>query len=391
MSATYRAGVIGRTGRGDYGHRLDTAYRGISDVDFVAVADSDPEGLKAAGKRTGAERLYSDYREMLDREHLDLVSVGPRRPDCHAEMVIACAEAGVKGIICEKPFAPTLAEADEMISACDRSGARLSVAHRRANAYEQHAKRLVDEGAIGDLRVMRGRGKADHRAGAEDLMVLGTHIMDSMRYFAGSDVDWAYGHVSEAGREVTLEDVREGDEEIGLIAGDAVAGYFAFKNGITAQFESYPGAVEAKSEPSVRSMNERRFGFEVYGTEGIIALRDSPHCEMYVYPQGVWIPERPWERVIIDEWDAHPDGRARTYQERMHMSNQMMVRELIQAIEEDRDVISASSGRDGRAALEMIMAIHESQRLKTRVSFPLENRQNPYETWRSQAKADTVA
>jgi hypothetical protein len=66
----------------------------------------------------------------------------------------------------------------------------------------------------------------------------------------------------------------------------------------------------------------------------------------------------------------------------MHLSNQMIVTELIEAIEADREVIAASSGYDARAALEMIMAVHESQRLKTRVSFPLANRENPYETWR---------
>ena len=58
----------------------------------------------------------------------------------------------------------------------------------------------------------------------------------------------------------------------------------------------------------------------------------------------------------------------------------MIVKELLQAIEEDRDVVSVSSGADARAALEMIMSVHESQRLKTRVSFPLKNRENPYQT-----------
>ena len=388
MSATYIAGVIGRTGRGDYGHLLDTAFQGMPNVELAAVADADPEGLRAAGDRTGAKRLYSDYREMLKSEGLDLVSVGPRWPDCHAEMVIACAEAGVRGILCEKPFARTLAEADAMVEACDRNGVRLAVAHRRASAYEQHAKKLVDEGAIGDVRVMRGRGKADHRAGAQDLMVLGTHIMDSMRYIAGSDVAWAHGHVYQDGREVTLDDVREGDEEIGMIAGNGVAAYFVFENGITAHFESYPGEVESKSESSLRSRNERSFGFEVYGTSGIVSLRDSPHGEMYVYPSGRWVPgkaEGKWERVVIDEWDKRPDGQPRTYEERMHLSNQMMVNELVQAIEEDRDVTASSSGRDARAALEMIMAVHESQRLRTRVEFPLENRENPYEVWRRQS------
>ena len=100
---------------------------------------------------------------------------------------------------------------------------------------------------------------------------------------------------------------------------------------------------------------------------------------MYIYRQGLWIPGEEngtWERVLLDEWEQYSAG------ERTHQSNLIIVRELIQAIEEDRPVRACSSGEDARAALEMIMAVHESQRLGTRVSLPLANRENPYETWR---------
>ena len=375
--ATYRAGVIGRTGRGNYGHGLDVAFLGLPNVELTAVSDPDPDGLRAAGVRTGARRLYAGYREMLQEERPDLVSVCPRWVDCHAEMVIACAEAGVKGVFCEKPFARTLAEADAMIDACDRNGVRVAVAHRRANPYEQHAKKLVDEGAIGELQVLRSHGKCDHRSGALDLMVLGTHMMDSMRYIAGSDVAWAHGHVTQDGREVTQNDIRGGDEGVGLLAGNGVAAYYTFENGVTAQFESYPSDAAA-------GRNNRWFGFEIHGTKGIISVRNSPEAEMYLYPHGQWIPgeeDGSWQRVILDGWGSGPDGAAPS-DSPTHRSNHMIVTELIEAIEADRDVIAVSSGRDARAALEMIMAAHESQRLQTRVTFPLENRENPYETWR---------
>ena len=377
MGDSLRAGIIGHTGRGNFGHYLDVAYQWVPEVEVVAVADPEPEGLEAAGVKTGAHRLYADYREMLEAEDLDLVNVCPRWPGLHADMVAAAAESGAKGILCEKPFARTLAEADEMLDACRRNGARLAVAHRRANAYEQHGKKLVDEGAIGDIQVIRSHGKADRRSGSQDLMVLGTHMMDSMRYFAGSDVAWAYGHVTQNGREISAEDIREGDEEIGLLAGNGVAAYYAFENGIAAHFESYP------SDPSV-DRSGRWFGFEVYGATGIISLRNSPGGEMYVYPHGRWIPgedDGRWERIIIDDWEKAPDGHVRSSGERMHLSNQMMANELVQAVREDRDVVKVSSGEDARAALEMIMAVHESQRLTARVSFPLENRENPYRTW----------
>ncbi|MCH2660706.1 Gfo/Idh/MocA family oxidoreductase [bacterium] len=374
MSAQYRAVIIGHTGQGDYGHGLDIVYDDVPEVEVVAVADPDAEGLATARERIGAANAYADYREMLDREEFDLVNVCPRVVTPHAAMVIAAAEAGARGIFCEKPLAASLGEADAMMAACAARNVKVAVAHRRANPYEQYGKKLVDEGAIGQLQVLRARGKWDRRHGAEDLAVLGPHMMDSMRYFAGADVAWAHAHVSQDGREVVLDDVREGNEGIGLIAGSSIAAYYAFTNGVTAHFESQPGDTEAK-------VNSRWFGFDAHGTEGIISLRNSPNGEMYIYRHGMFIPDGKveWERVLLDDWEAIAPH------DRTHHSNISIVRELMHAIEEDRDVVEASSGRDALAALEMIMAVHESQRIKGRVEFPLANRENPYEVWRREA------
>lgn len=375
--ARYRAGAIGRTGRGNWGHGLDTAFVGVPDVEFVAVADDDPDGLRDAGVRTGARSLYGDYREMLERERLDFVAVCPRWPDVHAEMVIAAADAGVKGIFCEKPFARTLADADAMLKACGRAGTRVAVAHRRANPYEQRAKAMVEEGAIGELQSLRGQGKCDHRSGAQDLMVLGTHMMDSMRYVAGSGVAWASGHVTQDGRDVTVDDIRDGDEEIGLVAGNGVYATYTFENGVTASFESQPVDMPPGGSSSL-------FGFEAYGTRGIISVRNSPAGNMFVYPHSRWVPgsDDEWRPVVIEKWEREQQvgGVSSTA-----LSNKVIVDELIRAVEEERDVVVSSSGKDGRAAIEMIMAVHESHRLGERVYFPMENRENPYEVWRREA------
>ena len=377
MKTKLKAGIIGRTGRGDYGHHLDTAYQWAPAVEVVAVADDDPAGLERAGRRTGAERLYSDYREMLEKEDLDLVNVCPRWVDCHREMVVAAAESGARGILCEKPMASTLADADAMVEACRANGARMAVAHRRANAYEVHAKKLVDAGEIGEVQTIRTRGKGDHRSGAEDLAVLGTHMMDSMRHFAGADPVWAHGHVTQDGREIGPGDVHEGGEHVGLIAGDRVSAYFAFGNGVAGHFDSHPTDLSA-------DRTRRWFGFEVHGTQGIISLRNSPRGEMYIYPYGQWIPDDDagkWERVLLDEWEYRPDGSARSYDEAMHLSNRLLADEIASAVMEDREVEAVSTGEDGRAALEMIMAVHQSQRAGGRVAFPLLDRENPYRDW----------
>ena len=68
--------------------------------------------------------------------------------------------------------------------------------------------------------------------------------------------------------------------------------------------------------------------------------------------------------------------------EKFKLNNRVFVEELIRAIEEERQVTAVTNGQDARAVLEMIMAIHESQRLRARVHFPLQNRENPYEVWR---------
>ena len=301
--ASYRAGIIGRTGRGDYGHSLDVAFVRVPGVEVVALADDDPVGRRTVGARTGARTLYADYREMLDKEQLDLVAVCPRWTDCHEEMVVAAAEAGARGILCEKPFAPTPAAADAMLEACDRAGTRVAVAHHRANPYEHHVKRLVDDGAIGDLQVIRSRGKCDWRSGGEDLFVLGSHMMESMRYIAGADAAWGFGHVTKKGRDVTVDDAVEGDEGLGLLAGDVVASYFAFENGVAGHFDSYPADLSERPEWH----QGRWFGYEVYGTKGVISVRNPPRAETYVYPYGQWIAREEdgrWERIVIDEWES---------------------------------------------------------------------------------------
>src|SRR6266849_3472752 len=94
MSKRYRVAVIGRTGRGNYGHDLDTVWLDLPEVEIVAVADEDEEGRSQARERLQAPKAYADYRAMLAREKADLVSVAPRWPDCHCEMALACAQAG---------------------------------------------------------------------------------------------------------------------------------------------------------------------------------------------------------------------------------------------------------------------------------------------------------
>src|SRR5215813_9325212 len=151
MAKVYRVAVIGRTGKGNYGHGLDVVWKGLDNVEIVAVADENDRGRAAAAKRLGAANAYADYREMLEKERPQIVSVADRYLDAHRDMVVACARAGAS-IFLEKPMCRTLAEADEMVEACERAHVKLAIAHQtRYSPRLQRVRELIADGLIGDI------------------------------------------------------------------------------------------------------------------------------------------------------------------------------------------------------------------------------------------------
>src|SRR4051794_3127948 len=205
----YRVAVIGRTGKGNYGHGLDVVWKEIENAEIVAVADPDEKGRANAAKRLGVKNAYADYRTMLEKEKPQIVSVADRFLDEHKNMVVACAKAGAS-VFLEKPMARTLAEADEMIKACETHHVKLAIAHQtRYSPRAERVRELINSGKLGDLLELRGRGKEDPRGGGQDLMVLGTHVLDLIRFFA-SDAAWCFAKVMQGGKPATKADVRQG-------------------------------------------------------------------------------------------------------------------------------------------------------------------------------------
>lgn len=366
MPKRYRAGVIGRTGRGDYGHGLDTVYRHMDDVDIIAVADDDPDGLRAAGQRLGVDKLYADYREMLRREWFDIVSICPRWLGQHAEMVADVAKAGAC-VFLEKPIAPTLADADAMIEACDKAGVRMGVAHQghmhQAGAY---AKNLLMEGAIGEILSIQMHGKEDPRGGGEDLMVLGTHLFDMVRLLLGRNPIWVFASVTKQdGCAITGEDAQEGPEELGLIAGDRIHALYGFGNGVTATFETRRNQI---SEPN-------RYGMWIYGSEGILTVHRSSQ-QIRLYESPIWHPD---SAVPVRDITAEALGLASAEQpsqdDLQMVANVAIVRDVLQAQADGRRPVN--SGHDARWSLEMIHGVYASHLLGERVSLPLVNREHP--------------
>jgi len=356
---TYRAAVIGRTGRGNYGHGLDVVWGQLSNVRVAAVADENEAGGRAAAERIGAPAVYTDYLKMLRQEKPDLVSVAPRWVDPHQDMVIACAEAHAS-VFLEKPMARTPAEGDRMLAACERAHVKLAIAHQmRLSPIVLDLRERLERGEIGQLIEMRSRGKEDARAGGEDLMVLGTHAFDLMRLFAG-DPRWCFAHVTSGGEEMRTGHVREGAEGIGPLAGDRLAAMYAFPK----QVHGYFGSARNDDQTGVR------WGLDLYGSRGVFQLRAGMDPAVFMLRSNSWAPEwgaspARWERVPA------PPGAAAG----LPAANARLAADLIQAIEQDRQ--PRSSGYDGRWALEMILAVYQSQRRGGRVRLPLEDRRHP--------------
>jgi len=120
MTKTYRVAVIGSTNRGNYGHAVDTAWLAVPQTKIVAVADDNKGGMAAAARRLKVNRAYLDYRKRLDETKPDIVAVCPRWIDQHRDMAIYALERG-SHVYMEKPFCRTLAEADEIVAASEKT------------------------------------------------------------------------------------------------------------------------------------------------------------------------------------------------------------------------------------------------------------------------------
>lgn len=261
MPKPYKVAVIGRTGKGNYGHGLDVVWKALDNVEIVAVADENEKGRSDAATKLGVKNAYADYRTMLDKERPQIVSVADRFLDAHRDMVVACARAGAS-VFLEKPMARTLAEADEMVAACEMHHVKLAIAHQtRHSPRLKRVKELIDSGRLGDLLEMHARGKEDQRGGGQDLMVLGTHLMDLMRFLVG-DARWCFARVLQNGKPVTKVEVREGGEGMGPIAGDLINATYGFERGVQATFGSHKPLKPAGS----------RFGLTVWGTRGVLQI-----------------------------------------------------------------------------------------------------------------------
>ena len=367
-----RVAVIGRTGRGDWGHAIDELWRDIAAAEIVAVADESEEGLGKAVARLKLDAAkpgvaHRDWRRMLTEVKPDIVAICIRHVDCHAEMAIAAAEAGARGIFMEKPFVRTLAEADAVLAACMKSNTKLALAfvNRHSPAYAA-ARDLIEDGRIGRVLEIRGRGKEDKRGGGEDLWVLGSHLLDMMADLGG-EPKWCQAAVAVGGRPITRADAAEGPEGIGLIAGDSIAAMFGMADGPIGHFASVRDA----------GVKQPNFGLTIAGTLGAIHLWPDHVPHAYFRAAPLWRVDKdfPWKPIGAEGLDSPlPEADVDRAAERATWGRRAAV-DLLDAIVEDREPETGMYA--GRTTVEMITAIYASALTGMRIDWPLESRTNP--------------
>ena len=142
------------------------SYMDVSEVQVVGAADKYREQREAFGRRWGvpANKRYEDYREMLERERPDIVSVCTHvapRAEVTLDIVRMVREGrtDVKCIWVEKPMATSLQEADAMVEACREAGVILMLnAMRASDVYYRPARALIDQGALGRMLQITAHG-----------------------------------------------------------------------------------------------------------------------------------------------------------------------------------------------------------------------------------------
>lgn len=274
MRKTYRVGLIGaswivadpapKAPHKSLGHNTArthaAAFARFPQCEVVAVCDLVPERVDAFGQRWRHLwpniRCYTDARKMLAESKPDIVTVAT--PDhLHTEVATLACEAGVAGILCEKPLATSLADCDLMIRAVRQHGVKMSVEHtyRWLGSYAD-ARHAIDTGVIGEV------GHVIGYLGGPRAMIFrnGTHLVDLLNYFAGGNPVWVSAEL-EPGFEHFREGYR-GDGGRDASSEPGANAQIGYDNGVRATYIGMKGSV-------------KDFGLTIIGTKGRITIDSS--------------------------------------------------------------------------------------------------------------------
>lgn len=383
MSKIWKVGIVKDTSKPMLGlHALHVAFRGLPNVEVVAHVDANSEDIEKKMSFTQAKRHYTDYLDMLDTAKPDIVVLCSRHPGDHFAQIKAAAERGCH-LYCEKPMTANLREADEIVELIGKHHIKLCVAHpTRYSLPYLTMKRLIDRGEIGTPFTAYGRGKCDHRGGGEDMMVLGTHILDLQDFLFGAP-ERVWADVKTNGKPIFAGELSQTVEPIGPAAGDDIYACMNFPNGVRGIFESrrgLPGVPEGIVQ----------MGLTVVGSKGALNMRfndaATPVCKLGISRR----PSPPEDATEFEEFPlteirnipgAEPlDWSLCGQRDIPHASiflesNRFAVCDLMAAIQEDRQPIS--NALNARTTLEMIYGIYASSLSRQDITLPLADRTHP--------------
>jgi predicted dehydrogenase len=332
MAERKKAAIIGFGGMGQRHH---SAYSSIG-VDVVAISDWEPQKVRTLLPSFDPNHIYTTYQELLENEkdNIDILSVVTNGPT-HAEITIYGSEAGIRNILCEKPMATNLSDAQRVIDVCRKNNTRLAVNHiRRWSPDYSKIKAIIKNGVIGDIRHLY------FSCGSTGIGNFAIHFFDTARFLTDSEPDWTIGFLDMTG---TPNPRGKSFVDPG---GYAV---IHFKNGV--RF-----FIDTSEDTGVQ------YSFQIVGTYG---------------------------RIIIDELNDHWQIRARnadnkkipltrygTDMDPVSFKNEEkldIVRLTSIAMAELLSGQSISStGDDGRKSLEMVIGIHLSDDAENaKVPFPV--------------------
>ena len=304
---------VGLVGYKFMGRAHSNAYRQVGrffDLELSprmrAICGRDEVGVRDAAATLGWEGYETDYHRLLKRDDIDLVDVATPG-NTHHEIAIAALEAG-KHVLCEKPLANTLEEAREMLDAARAAGTINMVCfnYRRAPAV-QLAKRLIEEGRLGDIRHWRAVYLQDfildpqfpliwrfrrEVAGSGAMGDLGAHLVDLAHFLVGPITRV----VGTAETFITERPLEESDTTTGEVTvDDAVAFLARFENRAVGTFEA------TRLAPGRKNHNS----FEINGSGGSLVFDLERMNELKVYFEDDLAEPGGFRTVLVTEPD-HP-------------------------------------------------------------------------------------
>lgn len=371
--------IIHETGNGRLGgHFIENAFLGLPGVEIAAIADSNKDRTVADYIPRPAQRYY-DYKEMVVKEKPDILVLASRLPEEHFEQIDFAMEHHCH-VLTEKPFVADLIQADYLISKAAEQNIQIAVAHLgRFSPIFQTMKKMITAGDIGQILSCNLRGKEDNRGGGEDMMVLGSHLLDMAVYLFDHPLE-VYSDIRINGRTITSRDIIPTDEPIGLTAGDDVTTFYRFPGNIKTIFESRRGMVKRDVAT--------RLGIVVTGTQASIAVRFENNrslriCRNFPTPNE---DESRFEEVFVATPPEIPGAAPIDYKQcvlnpanaghRYYADNNRRIAwDLLQSIERNRPLLSSAT--DAIWSLEMIIGAYRSAVERHPLTFPLIERKHP--------------